>query len=109
MCDNCKNLFDINKRIPYIIPCGHTICQKCVNSLEYKNNNIKCPIDSHIYEITKEKIPKNEMLIEYIQNNKSGPKYSYQIKESEIEEATFCHVVRRNCFQKICRFLYIFH
>jgi hypothetical protein len=107
MSDNCRSLFDINKRMPYIIPCGHTICQKCVNSLEYKNNNIKCPIDSHIYEITKEKIPKNEMLIYYIQtNNKKGPKYSYQIRECIIEEATFCHVDRRNCIQKICHFIW---
>jgi hypothetical protein len=107
MCENCKELFDLKENLPYLIPCGHTICQKCLNSFEFKNNKMKCPIDSHVYEITKEKIPKNEMLIEYIQNNKSGPKYSYQIKESEIEEATFCHVVRRNCFQKICHFLYI--
>lgn len=108
MCENCKNLFDINKKLPYIIPCGHTICERCLNSLEYKNNKIKCPIDYRIYEITKEKIPKNEMLIYYIQtNNKKGPKYSYQIRECLIEEATFCHMDRRNCFQKLFHFLYI--
>ena len=68
---------------------------------------MKCPIDSHIYEITKEQIPKNEMLLEYFLSNKKGPKYSYQIRECVIEKATFCHMDRRNCFQKLFHFLYI--
>ena len=107
MCENCKNLFDLKNNLPYLIPCGHTLCEKCLNSFEFKNNKMKCPIDSHIFEITKEKIPKNEMLIDYIQTNRKGPKYSYQIRETVIKEATFCHIVRRNCCQKICHFFYL--
>lgn len=107
MCENCKNLFDLKDNLPYLIPCGHTFCQKCFDSLEFKNNKMKCPIDSKLIETAKEKIPKNEMLIDYIHSNKMGPKYSYQIKECIIEEATFNHIVLRNCFQKICHYLYI--
>ena len=107
MCENCKNLFDINKNLPYLIPCGHTICERCINKLEFKNDKMKCPIDSRIYSITKEQIPKNEMLIEYFQRNKIGPKYSYQIRECVIEGATFCHMDTRNCFQKLFHYLYI--
>ena len=106
MCENCKNLFDIKNNLPYILPCGHSLCEKCLISIEYKNNKLECPIDSHIYEIEKEKIPKNEMLIEYMLNNKLGPKYSYQIREYVIDEATFSHIIRRNCCQKILRFFY---
>ena len=106
MCENCKNLFDIKNNIPFILPCGHTLCEKCLNSLEFNNNKLECPIDSHIYETSKEKIPKNEMLIEYILSNKLGPKYSYQIREYNIPEATFYHMVKRNCCQKIFRFFY---
>ena len=107
MCENCKKLFDIKKNLPYLIPCGHTICEKCLNILEFKDNKMKCPIDGHIYEVTKDKIPKNEMLIYYFQTNKNGPKYSYQIRECVIEEATFCHMDRRNCCQKLFHFIYI--
>jgi hypothetical protein len=107
MCENCKNLFDIKNNLPYLVPCGHTLCQKCLDSLEFNNNKMKCPIDSNLYVITKEKIPKNEILIDYIKSYKMGPKYSYQIAELVIEEATFCHIVKRNCFQKICHYLYI--
>ena len=107
MCENCGHLFDIKKNVPYLIPCGHTICERCLNLLEFKNNKMKCPKDNRIYEIAKEKIPKNEMLLEYFLSNKKGPKYSYQIRECVIEEATFCHIDRRNCFQKLCHFLYI--
>ena len=108
MCEKCQKLFDVNTNLPYLIPCGHTICEKCLNLLEFKNNKLKCPIDCRVYEVTKDKIPKNEMLIYYFETNKNGiPKYSYQIRECVIEEATFCHMDTRNCFQKLCHFLYI--
>ena len=106
MCEDCNNLFDAKNNLPYILPCGHSLCEKCLISIEFKNNKMKCPIDEHIYEIEKEKIPKNEMLIEYMLNNKYGPKYSYQIREYVIEEATFSHIIKRNCCQKILRFFY---
>ena len=106
MCENCNELFDVKTNSPYIIPCGHTICEKCLNSFDFTDNKLKCPIDSRIYEVTKEKIPKNEILIDYILSNKRGPKYTYQIREYNLKEATFSYVDRRNCFQKIFRFLY---
>ena len=98
--------FDIKNNLPYILPCGHTLCDKCLSSLEFKESKIECPIDSRIYEITKEQIPKNEMLIEYMLSNKLGPRYSYQIREYNIPEANFYHIIRRNCCQKILRFFY---
>lgn len=107
MCENCKTLFDINNNLPYLIPCGHTICEKCLNSFDFKDDTIKCPLDSLIYKIAKENIPKNEMLLDFMRSNKFGPKYSYQIRELVIEEATFCHIDRRNCFQRLCHHLYI--
>ena len=108
MCENCRNLFDIKRNLPYVIPCGHTICQRCINALEYKNNKMKCPIDYRIYEIPKEKIPKNHILIDYMKLcNNMGLKYSYQIKKCVIEGATFSHIDKRNCFQKLCHILYI--
>ena len=106
MCEKCNELFDIKDNLPYLMPCGHSICERCFSSLEYKNNKIECPIDLHIYEITKDKIPKNEMLIDYMQYQKFGPNYSYQIRECLIEEARFFHIIRRNCCQKLCHFLY---
>ena len=101
MCENCKNLFDLKKNLPYLIPCGHTLCQNCINSLEFQDNKCKCPIDSKEFQITK-----NEMLIDYMKESIMGPRYSYQIRESVIKEATFGHIIRRNCFQKICHYLY---
>ena len=106
MCENCQNLFDIKNNLPYILNCGHTICEKCLNILEFKNNKIECNIDKNIYETSKDKIPKNEMLIEYMLSNKLGPRYSYQIREYVIEQATFSHIIKRNCCQKILHFLY---
>ena len=106
MCENCKNLFDLKKNLPYLIPCGHTLCEECLNLLEFSKNKCKCPIDSKEFEIEKEKIPKNEMLIDYMKENILGPRYSYQVRESVITDATFCHIISRNYFQKIGHYFY---
>ena len=106
MCENCKNLFDLKKNLPYLIPCGHTLCEECLGLLEFSKNKCKCPIDSKEFEIEKEKIPKNEMLIDYMKENILGPRYSYQVRESVITDATFFHIIRRNFFQKIGHYFY---
>ena len=106
MCENCNNLFDLKNNLPYIFPCGHTLCENCLNSIEFQNKKCKCPIDSKEYEIAKEKISKNEMLIDYMKENILGPRYSYQVRESVITKATFCHTIRRNFIQKLGHYLY---
>ena len=38
MCENCNNLFDVKNNLPYILPCGHSLCEKCLISIEFKDN-----------------------------------------------------------------------
>lgn len=43
-CPNCSWYFSTNTK-PYILPCFHNLCDKCINNLIQKNN-AKCPICS---------------------------------------------------------------
>ena len=107
MCENCHTLFDIKTKLPYLFPCGHTFCPKCLQKCNNVKDSIKCPLDNFVYKQKIEDIPKNEILLQFMKDNLSPPKYTYQIAECPIEEAKFCHIDRRNICQKFLHFLYI--
>ena len=107
MCEKCNTLFDMKTILPYLFPCGHTLCPKCLQNCKHVNNSIKCPIDNLVYKKNIEDIPKNEILLQFIKDNLSPPKYTYQIAECSIEEANYSYIDRRNIFQKFFHFLYI--
>ena len=46
-CPNCLWYFSTNTK-PYILPCFHNICDKCINNLIQKNN-AKCPVCSKTF------------------------------------------------------------
>ena len=46
-CPNCYWYFSITTK-PYILPCFHNLCDKCINNL-IQQNNPKCPVCSNIF------------------------------------------------------------
>ena len=49
-CPICAKNFKIN-RIPLTLPCGHNCCQPCLQTLNSKQLNIKCPRDGSEFTI----------------------------------------------------------
>ena len=47
ICENCNYLYDLKTRTPYFLPCGHTICETCLNNLWKKYFSVKCPFDNN--------------------------------------------------------------
>ena len=47
-CEICKNPWNIDKRVPKILICGHTFCQSCINQTleesKKKKTTFKCPL-----------------------------------------------------------------
>lgn len=47
-CEICKNPWNIDKRVPKILVCGHTFCQSCINQTleesKKKKTPFKCPL-----------------------------------------------------------------
>ncbi len=44
-CDNCLFVFNLDTNLPMLLPCGHTVCKKCLNSIWNRFAYIKCPFD----------------------------------------------------------------
>ena len=56
--DGASSLNSSQSNKPLLIPCGHTICLKCLNHIQYQNRNtqgkkmIKCPFDKSAHPVS---------------------------------------------------------
>ena len=66
MCENCKETFNLSTKMPYLLPCGHTLCRFCLENIWEKQKKLKCPFDQieHINHI--DSLPRNEILVDII-------------------------------------------
>ena len=69
MCENCKETFNLSTKMPYLLPCGHTLCRICLENIWEKQKKLKCPFDQieHINHHI-DSLPRNEILIDIIKN-----------------------------------------
>ena len=47
-CQCCKNKFDREKCIPYLLKCGHFFCIDCIKQYFTSQNGVVCPLDGPI-------------------------------------------------------------
>ena len=60
VCQCCKNKFDKNKYMPYLLKCGHFFCINCIRQYFTHQTGIVCPTDGLIAKSIKElKLLKN--------------------------------------------------
>ena len=81
---------DNSENAPKILPCGHTLCCRCIKQIKKKyNNQIICPIDRKKDNISFKEIPFNRLLYDLIlkkqkinQQKKEfeNQKYDYSLK-----------------------------
>ena len=45
ICQYCKNSFNSNTHLPYLLKCGHFFCSKCIKESFTDEEGIKCPND----------------------------------------------------------------
>ena len=75
-CQVCfDNFEEAGDHVPRILPCSHTLCEKCVKDL-VRNNTLKCPEcrKKHRAENKEKSFPQNKYLLAQIQMNKSNSK-----------------------------------
>ncbi len=68
MCENCKETFNLSTKMPYLLPCGHTLCRFCLENIWEKQKKVKCPFDQveHMNHI--DSLPRNEILVDIIKH-----------------------------------------
>lgn len=68
-CEKCEEEFNQEHKIPLILPCGHTICRKCIESIMSKLGYVRCPIDAKRHYNDIKHFPKNLNLISLIEKH----------------------------------------
>ena len=48
VCQCCKNRFNSEKNIPYLLKCGHFFCKQCIMEQFTDDDGIKCPSDGFV-------------------------------------------------------------
>lgn len=64
-CPICLDIFDTSIHMPYVLPCGHSVCVSCVDALIKAHNNF-CPSDRREFT-SRDQLKPNYDLIEALQ------------------------------------------
>ena len=67
-CSNCQRVYSDDQAVPKILPCGHTYCLLCIQTLSSAGTFL-CQKDSLLYETSSEEIKTNFALLETPQRN----------------------------------------
>jgi hypothetical protein len=66
-CGNCSSIFNNQTQVPLILPCGDSLCKKCVESNFKGLSYVKCPFDNQKFFQELNNYPVNFMALEYIE------------------------------------------
>ncbi|KAK7070315.1 hypothetical protein SK128_025893 [Halocaridina rubra] len=70
-CGECAQNYDDEDRIPKILPCGHTLCSKCVSD-KLNENSLLCPICGSEHEANEEDFPINTEVLNMTRGEAEG-------------------------------------
>ena len=101
-CQVCfDNFEEAGDHVPRLLPCSHTLCEKCVKDL-VRNNTLKCPEcrKKHRAENEEKSFPQNRYLLAQIQMNTSNSKEKK--KETDKCEKHGKELILF-CFEQICQ------
>ena len=110
MCERCEENFNLTSRCPYILPCGHTLCYKCLYNLFIEEKKrIKCPFDFTYFKMDFNDIPKNVVLYEII-NKRFEQNKKEEINLIETKSLNFeYHKIHSFIYRFFYRIYIIFH
>lgn len=63
-CGLCDYPYNLEDRVPLVLPCGHTCCKNCLAQYAERIGHVQCPWDRERSSRSLEKLPKNFALIE---------------------------------------------
>lgn len=79
-CEICHSKFNTYSNTPRILPCGHTLCLKCINRLK-SSSVLKCPFDRKSIDLHSDDFPINYYLLSLFEANDTQSSFQYDCKE----------------------------
>lgn len=85
-CKNCAQKYDVDKKSPVVLPCGHSCCKECyLSSMEPQENKVMCPFDQKIYD-TPSELPYNFIVMDLLKASSKGPSiFCHEHENKEVE------------------------
>ena len=79
-CEICMTELNCYDHKPFILPCGHTICEIAINKL-FKDSEIQCPKDKQMFKFnSQEDIKPNYFLLSILEKTKEV-RFNIQMQE----------------------------
>lgn len=69
---------------PVLLPCGESVCSKCVNPVGPFSNNFLCKLCNSMHQIPDNNFPPNKALIKVIESNRES------VSEKQVEKSLKC-------------------
>ncbi len=70
-CNICKHNYNIDNRKPMVLPCGHTLCLRCIEQMWEKTGSIKCHNDNKKFFLHRDNILINPFILNMLSNVKN--------------------------------------
>ena len=100
-CSICMEQFDNERHVPNILPCEHTFCKSCINSMAkgYIPGDFSCPICRTPHRVPNHGFTVNRVVLEMVEElQKSAANVVNCAEHSNME----CGVVCIDCFVFLC-------
>lgn len=98
-CPVCQNEFEVQKRPPVSLGCGHTICRTCLESLQRK----VCPFDQTPISVDLETLPINTALLLLIGNGHVPDEYRKMPSLPPYQKPHYSKAIK--CIEELALFL----
>lgn len=73
-CQICSQRFDVDARLPVVLPCGHTLCKDCVIMIRKTGYRALCPYDRKDFSLFAGSLQANSAVLELVQARAQGSK-----------------------------------
>ena len=86
-CQICMNRFDIQKRPPLSLKCGHTLCEACAKEL-CKDRPVRCPFDKKSADCSStDQMGRNFVILDLIEAEKAKASCSFGDRACSIHQS----------------------
>jgi hypothetical protein len=86
-CQICMNRFDLQKRPPLSLKCGHTLCEACAKEL-CKDRPVRCPFDKKSADCSStDQMGKNYVILDLIEAEKAKASCSFGDRTCPIHQS----------------------